>query len=637
MFCPNCGNKLEDGAAVCPACGTPRYRKADPPQTTPASPQQPTYQQAPPQPVYQQAPPQPTYQQTPQQQPVYQQAPQQPVYQQTPPQPAYQQMPPQPTYQQMPPQQPMYPPMPQQPGAGAFYGAPVPPAGKAPKQKKKKKWIAPVAILLVVAVIASVVAFAFPTLQNVYMKTFATPVQYYRHVGERSAKELGRSIGAIYNTNFYDTVAVKGGKDEIDVDVAVSEDMRSLIASSTGADLSWLKELGLSLSVSSREGDAVGAFALKVNGTELLSGDFGASDTDSGLFVKLRDFSEEYARLDLSDLSDGNAAFFNSLLGAYELREKMPDGKTVEDLIARYAGVLLAVLDEDDVTKESGALAEAGVEEKGTWLRAEIRGEDAKTMAAAFVHEARDDEDLLRVVNQIKTLTGEEPFSGEAWNGKLDELMDTTMESEGEGSVILSAFVAENGEVHGRRIEADGSTLIYAFPQNNGSFGYRLEVQKNGATGITLTGSGKKSGDAITGDFAVSGEGEEAFSFRTEGFDWKKFKEGVVKGKFIFGGEGEIADDLAAGLFSNMIVTVDADISAKGGSARIVLSDGESDQLTVTVSAKTGSAGAVDPVTTGKEMSEWLSSLDEDHVMETLREKMRRAGIPQELIEDVFD
>ncbi len=67
-FCRNCGQPIDDNAAVCASCGAAQTVQE-------AAPQQPVYQQAP----QQAAPQQPVYQQAPQQA-----APQQPVYQQAP-------------------------------------------------------------------------------------------------------------------------------------------------------------------------------------------------------------------------------------------------------------------------------------------------------------------------------------------------------------------------------------------------------------------------------------------------------------------------------------------------------------------------------------------------------------------------
>ena len=164
-FCRECGKPLEDGVKFCTECGAPVLEEAapqqapqpqqpaqpqqsygyagggqQPPVAAPAAPQQPTYQ-----PQYGQQPPQQQYQQPQYQQPSrpqYNQPQynQQPQYQQ-PPRPQYNQ----PQYGQQPPQQP-YQPQYQQPQ----YGQQPAPAPAAPK--KKKTWLIPVIIVLVLAI-----------------------------------------------------------------------------------------------------------------------------------------------------------------------------------------------------------------------------------------------------------------------------------------------------------------------------------------------------------------------------------------------------------------------------------------------------------------------------------------------------
>ena len=76
MFCPNCGNKISEGALFCASCGTKVEAPAAPQQPAYEAVQQPAYE-AVQQPVYE-APQQPAYEAV--QQPAYE-AVQQPAYQ----------------------------------------------------------------------------------------------------------------------------------------------------------------------------------------------------------------------------------------------------------------------------------------------------------------------------------------------------------------------------------------------------------------------------------------------------------------------------------------------------------------------------------------------------------------------------
>ena len=703
MFCPNCGSSMKDGMKFCPNCGSAVAQEVNPvetagPETTtppepektfapepkpepeiaapaeqtpptgtepktgaytePAArtPQQPTYPasqqtyQAPQQPyqapqqTYQppqqqayQAPQQP-YQAPPQQ--AYQ-APQQPVY---PPQQQVYQAPPQQTYQpqqayQMP-QQPVYQ-APQQ-MAGAFYGAPV----AAPKKKKGGAVVAIIAAVLVIAV-AAVALFVWPGFLkgkgsiNIEGKE---PDEAYRLVSKRNTDEIADSAVTYYKTALTESPLIGGGKDELTADITVSEDMASLLRSMAGVDMDWLQKLTVGFNFNEKGSEMGGDLVLKVNGTDLLGGSF-YLDTEKGkAFAKINEFSDKYVEFDLDDyLDDLRSDDGEFILDV--LRDALPDEKTVEKLIDRYSAVLRESVEKDMAEKEKGTLSRAGVKEEGTWLTVTLSEDDMADIALKVLREVKNDDDVYKIVSSFGKAAGEE-LSKSDFKDEIDSLIEE-IEDEGveAGEIVSKVFVAKNGDVHGREILIDGEKILeYAYPQSEGKFGFELKIYADPGDeepGVLLTGSGKRTGDLITGDFSLEADGEEIFSFSTENFDAEQFKNGRLKGVVSFEmpsvGSSGISSVLSAFSFQ-----IDADFDMKnGGKLKVAVLAGEEDEkkemITIDLSSKKSSSPSIKVVSSGLEADEYTSSIDSDKARKTIADRLKKAGAPAELTESLLD
>ncbi|MBP5289182.1 MAG: zinc-ribbon domain-containing protein [Clostridia bacterium] len=638
MFCPNCGKPITDGAAFCPNCGkpvaaAPRTPAQQPMQQQPARQpmqqqpaRQPMQQQPARQPMQQPVPPQGGYQQQPLRQPVqggYQQPMQQPV------QGGFQQ----PVYQQ-PMQQPA-PGMYQQPvppqGANAFYGQPV---GYGTPKKKKKKGPVILAIVLAVAVLLGVLAWVFWKPINNMIASMGSPVSYYRSVEKQSVEDMANSFTNLYALGTSKNVLIGGGQEEGTVTFTISPDMRNLLQSQAGdTDLSWLENMTVDVNFTEKDKKMSGKLGFKLNGTELLTGDFYLDAETENLYARIDQFSSEYFRMDVSDTlsSASDGAMLPSAL-----KDKLPDEKTLKELIVRYSDVILNALDESSVTREDGELTEGGVTEKGKWLTVTLSGDQMTKVARAVLEEAKGDTKLYDVVSKTGEMTREEYTSDiEAALAALNE------NGAGEESVVMRVFVSGDGEIHGREIRANGgeSTLIYSFPRSSGQFGYRFETADAGETAMLLTGSGKGDG-TLNGDFSIWSGGEELVTVKVENFNRDRFKKGEIGGKFTFVPTAAGAESLNSSLpafLQNISFVIEADYGASGGNAKIAVSSNGTDQVAIDAKAKYNAGGSVNEVKDGKEMNEWMDNLDSDTVKNTLKDRLQKAGVPESLLSSIFD
>ena len=690
MFCTKCGSQLEDGAKFCTNCGaqtrfaqvpTPAPETAAP--VVPAAPAAPQAQQQPPQQWQQpqsqppqpqsqppQPQPQPQWQQQPQQWQQIQQQWQQQQRQAVQAQQATRQQPPQPQQPQwqQPPQQPQW----QQPAAAQ------------PKKKGKGGLIAGiVAAVLVVAV--GVGGFVWPgffkkssdgsggglagiggsggksggVISTAIAEKFSTPEEFYQTIETNQASELSGHVSSAYNNIFLSNA----GSDDISaagtLRIEPGDKLRALALEFVGAqldqlnpgdDLSWLKALSLTYDVSRKDALLGVNAALQLNGADLAHLNTVVQTEDGRVWLCVPELSDKYMETTLEDLNlDSLPLSGGDLFDAVSpedaekfdpIVDALPDDKTVEAVLNRYLNEAIDCV--GAVEKDTGTLSAEDVSAEYTVLTTTITPETVVKIVETLGPKLKEDKDIKKIILDVAAASGEEgePKYQEFLDG-IDELLaDTSGITENmTDDIVMTVYLDKSGDVHGRVIDSGKTKLELMMPEDGSQFGLTLRYTQNDDELFLLTGSGKRSGDKLTGMLDLTLGGEYYAELALDGFDVEKFKDGYLVGGVevrptasltgmlieTLGGEDALPASVRS-LFDSLTLRLDMNTSNDKAEIRLTVTNGSEKLVTISIDGTKAAAKKLAAVT-GVEPDEWVSDISLDK-LETVVANIEKAGVP---------
>jgi len=185
--------------------------------------------------------------------------------------------------------------------------------------------------------------------------------------------------------------------------------------------------------------------------------------------------------------------------------------------------------------------------------------------------------------------------------------------------------------------------IAMLMPEKGSKFGYEFSVEESGQK-IQLTGSGKRSGKTISGNFEAGYNGASFVDIKVKKLNTKDLVAGKVNGYFEIVAASKISDLLngygsytAANILSDMVLKIDTQM--KDNSSKVTLDVSYDDKKvgTFNVACKTGKGssakapGAGNTVIVEDEdsMIEWLESISWDKVVT----KLDKTDIPSDLVE----
>ena len=677
MFCTKCGSELPDGAKFCTNCGAQVTFVTAPPPAAPAAPAQPVVSAAPVQPAAPAMPAQPaapapqqaqpgawqqprptqpgSWQQPQPAQPgSWQQQPQQwqPIQQQwqsrqQPQQPTRQQ---QPQWQQQPPQW--------QPAGGS--------APAQPKKKGKGWLIGVIAAVLIAAV--GVGGFVWPgffkggktsaAIPTALAERFSTPEEFYRAAETKNAAELAGHLSNVYDNLFLSNAA----SDDVSVagtlKIEPGDKLRGLLLDvigpqldqlNPGDDLSWLKAVSLVYDVSRKDDLGMLNAGVQLNGTDLAHVNAVLRIEDGVLCLSVPELSDKYLELPLEDLDLDSFSLPSGLTGLSPedaekigpVVEALLDAKTVETILNRYLSEAIGQI--EDVEKESGTLTAEGVSADYTVLTATVTPDTAVRIVEKLGPELKEDKDIKKIILDVAAASGQD---GEAkykeFTDKIDEKLNDTakIRENMKDNLVLTVYLDKNGDAHGRVIDSGSRKLELLMPENDGQFGLTIRCTQDGEETLLLSGSGKRSGDKLTGDLDLTVGGEYYAVLGLDGFDVEKVKDGYLSGavdvkptasfwKKVTGGADDGTSALPESLKSildSLTVRLELNTAKDKSAVTLTLLTGGDKLISI---AADGAKSSAKPIAAadGVEPDEWAGDITLDK-LEKVVAAIEKAGVP---------
>ncbi len=428
-----------------------------------------------------------------------------------------------------------------------------------------------------------------------------------------------------------------------------------------GDDLKWLKDVTLGYDVSKKDKMSMVNLALRLNGSDLLHLKLVADLENGGVWLSVPELNGDYMKssleemnldgLDLSGLDLGSALAGISPDLSPEDAEKfdpvskaMPDAKTADKLLTRYLNEAIDCI--EDVKRETGTLEAEGVSAEYTVLTSTITPETVVKIVEKIGPELKEDKDLRKIILDVAAAAEEEgEVKYKEFTDRIDELLnDTSKITENmTDNVVMTVYLDKNGEEHGRVIDAGSQKLELLMPEKGGQFGLTVRYTAEDGEQLLINGSGKRSGDKLTGDLDLNVKGEYYAALGLKGFDIEKAKDGFLVGGIEVrptaslwsmirekaadeDGDSKIPEALNA-ILDTLVFDFELDTSKDKAAVTFTLTNGKDKLITIAIDGKKTSAKKISAPADGVESSVWAQSITLD-TLEKVVASMEKAGVP---------
>lgn len=498
-------------------------------------------------------------------------------------------------------------------------------------------------------------------INNFVHRTFSSPEKYYQFVEEKTVKELADHAGEWYDSYVLDSLNLYNKSVEGELTVELGEDGQEFIGllGLAGVDVSWLESMTIGADTAIKDDTVAAGLSFSLNGSNLLSGNM-KMDMEKGMaYFQIPELNKTYLGVDMAE--DGYGSYDSDLLADFQesnrkLLKACPDQAEVEKLVKRYMTLALSCV--DDVSKSKETLKVEGVEQKCTVLKVTIDADTMQDMAEVVLKGMRDDKDIKALMKSVLLAGGETMGEDvdiddvyEDFQDTIDDILD---ELEylfyADEEIVMKVYVDGKGEIKGRSIDLGYVTFSSLMPERGNKFGYELSGNASGIT-VKLTGSGKISGDKISGDFQVKYNGASLIEITTRKLDIEELKAGRMNGRLEMKAAPKIGTIIGSvpglSIIEDMQINMDFKSSKDASSCKVGFVYDEQDIGSVAMSVKTGD-GSKASIPSGKntivvededDLEEWLEGIKLDGLVDSLK----KADIPSEItdvleeIEDVDD
>lgn len=524
-------------------------------------------------------------------------------------------------------------------------------AGDKPSKKKKGFIIAGVAAAVVLVVVIAVAFDITARVGNFVHKTFSSPEKYYQYVEKKNAEDAVDTVGDVYQLYLLDRKDLFNTTSNATVSLELAQGGQDLLelAGLAGVDMSWLESASFSSGLTIK-GDQLGMnFSTAVNNDNVLSLAM-ALDIEAGeMYIQIPELTNTYIGIDFRDML--GSAYVRNLTNEWDdLKEtftetlaSLPSQAKMEKLLNKYLEIALGCV--DDVTKKSKTLKVEGVKQKCTVLEVTIDTRTAADMLDAILDEAEYDSTLEDFILDLADVYGEDrdDIYDEFIDG-LDDLYRQLRGARGGDEIVLTVYVNGKGEVVGRELEVGDTTIALLMPEKGGKFGFEFSVAE-GRTSVSFTGSGKRSGNKIDGDFQLRSNGAALLEITTDNLNLANMKKGQLNGKIevsVGSGIGTVAGSMSGlSIIKDMKFTLSGKSSANSSKCTLGLVYKGEDLGSITVSTERKKASSVKIpkeknvifVEDARDLEDWFDEINWDKVISNLE----KTDLPRSVIRTLED
>lgn len=400
-----------------------------------------------------------------------------------------------------------------------------------PKSKALLSVLKKVNIPVIVAIIliVSLVAYAAPVIKTSVVKTFTSSEGYFKYVANKSFGDFSEDFADLYEVAMSNTTENKGAKGtaEITVGDGLSELLDDLGADVEPDYIDWFESAKLDIKASRRD-DRVGAnIGVKLNDEDIASMDMVLDTKEMKSYMSFPGINSDYIFVDLDSYYYGA----ESMQQLEEILNVLPDEKVTKNLLCKYMEYLVNSVDEVEETKET--IQAGDISQKVTALTAIIDGDTLITAGKNALKALKKDKDVKKIVEdicKIDEVGGSYKDFLESVDAAIENLEDTDGKELFEEECEFTLYVDNKSELAGIMFEYEDVNIEAYTAEKGSKIGTYLKIRASG-TAVSFEGSGKMSGDKISGDFDLKVAGIDILTISLDKLDKEKLIDGVINGK----------------------------------------------------------------------------------------------------------
>ena len=510
----------------------------------------------------------------------------------------------------------------------------------------------------IVLVLALVAVFFWSQVSNFFVRTFSSPDKYYQFVEGRNIEDTANTASTIYDQVVLKNIDMQDRRVEFDMSLKPEEPLLDLLnATGMRMDFDWLEQVKVSGSSNFSEGMGKAEEIIYLNDDKILSLNEVLDSNKNIYYLQVPEFSEDWIKFDpYSMMTSGQlpismgSTIYSASSVLSQLSDILPDEATANNLMKRYGQIVLDQV--KGVSKQTETLKIKGVSGKYTALSYEIDEDDMKDILAAVFDAVKDDkeiEDIIKGVTPIyapmilgKPNADEDDFYDYVID-QLEKAEDKIDDIKMDDSVEMKVWVDGSGEIVARKINYGDYELFMGMSESGGKFGLELSYSseaKYNEGSISLSGSGTKKGDKLTGTLTLEVMEKEYAEIKLEDFDKEQAKKGFLDGKLVIYPTKEAFQAAGLSRYLNQFKSILSDVGilvegktteSEGKITLQILTDDEP-FLTISMESKTKKAEEVDKVKGAVDYMTWIQNIKPSD-LEDFVDDLDKTDLPDELID----
>ncbi len=424
-------------------------------------------------------------------------------------------------------------------------------------------------------------------------------------------------------------------------------------------DFSWLKSIGLQIAASQEESNIFETvIGFCVNDTVLATMDLPIDFGNDMVKFRMPEISENYLGIPFefeSEESRQQWQHLKEVLNPEFLAELTADGDEVAELLKRYGDILFDRM--TDISSEEKTEKLANIEQEFTVEEGRIYADDLAPVVLEMAKQARDDEQLKEMIENLGTFSQQENLY-EEYQQAMDETisdMEADMPEPGiygeENYISARIWLDEEGKCAGREfslvsggertaqlawlnIREDDQTALYMY--------YIVSDGQNDENGVLL-GTGTITDDRLDGDYMVIQNGLPQFEIEVSDYDVKA-ELGDLDGTYKLTYVGETGDSQEQFSPEDFAVIFDIEQRAKEKIDNVSLTLTMEDEPVATLHLKEGESadllaesdsdeGVVYEADNQEDFQKYADGVDPNPIIENCL----KAGVPEDIIELVAE
>ncbi len=532
-----------------------------------------------------------------------------------------------------------------------------------PKKSFLKKWRTPKGITIT-AVIAAVVAAAIifsGSIAAMFKRVFYPADSYAGEV-------VGNNVGSFFDGVSSGKKTMADYRMEGELSFIIGDSVLKMLPQGENAQiLSMIKDLSVKFDGSSKDGNSSFLLTLCKSGASLLSGKISFDGENNMMYGELPELTSAIISLSLEDyqrmLYGAGSISPSSRIDSDSMKELIEKADFLEKSIANVVSAAFKGL--GDGEKDANETLEVGsVDEKCTYLEFKL---DAKAIRGAIEAAAKEigkDDALLDYMDEVESflvendLTQREIGLRELIIDALEDFdfdeLEETLELELEDQdITLKLWISRDESIAGVEVSVDTKNgrsydVFIRGAEDGNDSAFEIGVKDNDTTDILFSGEGKKSGGEFNGDYALSVSDEKMFDLNISGFDTERAENGYLKGTFTLSPTESLIEKfvvnsdnfVASSILSSLAIRLEADCSEKLSDVKLALIGGDEDLIGFKINFSKSDPDKIelpDPddaydAMNEKDLEEWADTID----FSVIEKIFGELGIPKEVVRDML-